>query len=206
MPWSPLLLAGHALQKSTVGVLGFGKIGQLTAKRLLGFGIGRILYATSQVGATLAPKKDYFGLVAKSEVPVLPATSYDQLAAESDFLVICCALTPETTHLVDAAFLAKMQPHAYVVNTARGPVVDSAALVEAIEGGRLAGAGLDVAEGEPNITAEHPLVKCEKVVLLPHIGSATIETRGEMARQAVVNGLAGLGLEGYKWENQVKLK
>lgn len=192
--------------QSTVGVLGFGKIGQLTAKRLLGFGIGKILYATSQVGQPLAPSKDYFGLVAQNEIPVQPAESYDQLAAESDFLVICCALTPATHHLVDAAFLSKMKPHSYVVNTARGPVVDSQALVDAIEGGRLAGAGLDVAEGEPNITAEHPLVKCEKVVLLPHIGSATEETRGEMARQAVVNALAGVGVEGYEWENQVKLK
>ena len=187
-------------------MLGFGKIGQLTAKRLLGFGIGRILYATSKVGQPLAEDKDYFGLVSKGEITVQPAESYDHLAAESDFLVICCALTKETTHLVGAEFLAKMKAHAYVVNTARGPVVDSQALVDAIEGGKLAGAGLDVAEGEPNITADHPLVKCEKVVLLPHIGSATEETRGEMARQAVVNALAGVAVEGYEWENQVKLK
>jgi len=187
-------------------VIGFGKIGQLTTKRLVGFGIGKILYATSKIGQPLAPKKDYFGLVKDATIPTEPAASYDQLARESDFLVICCSLTPETTHLVNADFIAKMKPHAYIVNTARGPVVDSAALVEAIEAGRLAGAGLDVAEGEPNITAEHPLVKCEKVVVLPHIGSATIETRGEMARQAVVNALAGLAVGDYKWENEVKLK
>lgn len=191
--------------QSTVGVLGFGKIGQLTLKRLLGFGIGRALYATSKVGQPLTPEKDYFNLLKNPDIPIEAASSLDQLASESDFLVICCALTPATMHIVDKAFLAKMKPDSYIVNTARGPVVDSQALVDAIEAGKLAGAGLDVAEGEPNITADHPLVKCRKVVLLPHIGSATISTRGEMARQAVVNGFAGVGLGAFQWENQVKL-
>ncbi|GAA5873218.1 hypothetical protein JCM8547_008604 [Rhodosporidiobolus lusitaniae] len=208
MPWNPLLLCGQALTKSTVGILGFGKIGQLTLKRLLGFGISRALYATSQVGKELAPEKDFFNIrdTAKFHgVELSPAASYAQLAKESDFLVLCCPLTPETKNLVDADFLAKMKATGYLVNTARGPVVDSDALVQAIQQGKLAGAGLDVATGEPNIDASHPLVKEQKIVLLPHIGSATEQARSEMSRHAAVNCLAGVGVEGYEWANEVKL-
>ncbi|KAM0755561.1 glyoxylate/hydroxypyruvate reductase-like protein [Meredithblackwellia eburnea MCA 4105] len=206
MPWSPLLLCGHGLQRATVGVLGFGKIGQLTLKRLIGFGIGRVLYTTSKIGQPLPESKDFFRTIplAKSNgIEIRPAASLDELAKESDFLVICSALTPETTGLVNAEFLAKMKKSAYVVNTARGPIVDSEALAKAVENGELAGAGLDVVSGEPNIPADHPLVKNEKIVLLPHIGSATLETRNLMAVQAVENCLAGLGLEGVAWANEV---
>ncbi|KAK4702507.1 hypothetical protein P7C70_g3715, partial [Phenoliferia sp. Uapishka_3] len=182
-----------------------GMIVFLGDKRLLGFGIGRALYTTSQPGATLPPSKDYFNLLTTSTIPIRAATSLDELAAESDFLIICCALTPETENLISADFLSKMKKTAYIVNTARGPVVDSDALVKAIEEGKLAGAGLDVVTGEPNIPADHPLVKNEKVVLLPHIGSATLETRNLMAEQSVQNLLAGLGLEGGVWANEVKL-
>ncbi|GAA5988090.1 hypothetical protein JCM11641_000900 [Rhodosporidiobolus odoratus] len=98
-----------------------------------------------------------------------------------------------------------MKPTAYLVNTARGPVVDSAALVEAVRNGKLAGAGLDVATGEPNITADDPLVKEQRIVLLPHIGSATEEARSEMSRHAALNVLAGAGVEGFEWANEVKL-
>ncbi|ORY81240.1 hypothetical protein BCR35DRAFT_304091 [Leucosporidium creatinivorum] len=208
MPWAPLLLCGHALQNSTVGILGFGKIGQLTLKRLLGFGIGRALYTTSKPGQALSPSKDYFNLLSSSSspggIPIEPAQSLSHLAAESDFLIITCALTPSTTNLINADFLAQMKPTAYIINTARGPVVDSLALASAVKEGKLAGAGLDVVTGEPNITADHPLVKEHRITLLPHIGSATLETRGEMAREAAVNVLAGLGL-GEQWVNEVKL-
>lgn len=160
---------------------------------------------TSRPGATLDPSKDYFGIVEKSDIEIRAATSLDELAAESDFLIICCALTPETEGIVGADFLSKMKKNAYVVNTARGPVVDSQALAEAIERGGIAGAGLDVVTGEPNIRADHPLVKQQKVVLLPHIGSATLETRGLMSLQAGLNAFAGLGLEGGEWVSEVKL-
>lgn len=149
--------------------------------------------------------KDHFNLLTTSSVPILPAASLDDLAAQSDFLVICCALTPATYHLVNATFLSKMKSTAYVVNTARGGIVDSLALVAAIEAGRLAGAGLDVVEGEPGIGADHPAVRCRKIVVLPHVGSATFEARGEMARQAVANLLAGLGVHGVEWENEVRI-
>ncbi|GAA6037585.1 hypothetical protein JCM8097_006127 [Rhodosporidiobolus ruineniae] len=209
MPWNPLLLCGHALAGRTVGVLGFGKIGQTTLKRLLGFGIKRALYATSQVGQPLASEKDFANIRATASffnVALEPAESYDHLARESDFLVLCCPLTDETRGIVGEDFLGKMKKTAYVVNTARGPVVDSAALVKAVREGRLAGAGLDVATGEPNIKAEDPLVQEEKIVLLPHIGSATEEARSEMSRHAALNVLAGAGVDGFEWANEVKLK
>ncbi|GAA5904613.1 hypothetical protein JCM6882_004921 [Rhodosporidiobolus microsporus] len=209
MPWNPLLLCGHALTESTVGILGFGKIGQTTLKRLLGFGISRALYTTSQVGKPLAPERDFANIRATAEfhgVTLEPAQSYDQLAAESDFLVLCCPLTDKTKNIVDASFLSKMKKTAYVVNTARGPVVDSAALVAAVRAGKLAGAGLDVATGEPNIKADDPLVLEQKIVVLPHIGSATEEARSEMSRHAALNVLAGVGVEGFEWANEVKLQ
>ena len=90
-----------------MGILGFGKIGQLTLKRLLGFGIGRALYTTSQPGATLPASKDYFNLLS-SNIPIRAAESLDELARESDFLIICCALTPSTLGLISAAFLSKI--------------------------------------------------------------------------------------------------
>ncbi|GAA5855815.1 hypothetical protein JCM3766R1_006165 [Sporobolomyces carnicolor] len=208
MPWDPLLLCGRGLQGSTVGVLGFGKIGQLTLKRLLGFGIRRVLYSTSRVGERLCRDKDYFGIESACRalgVDLRPAETLDELARESDFVVVCCALTRETRGVVGREFLARMKPTAYVVNTARGPVVDSDALVEAVRQGRLAGAGLDVVEGEPNISSDHPLVREAKIVVLPHIGSATVETRSEMSRQAATNCLAGVGIERFKWAHEVEL-
>ncbi|GAA5926461.1 2-hydroxyacid dehydrogenase [Sporobolomyces koalae] len=209
MPWDPLLLCGRGLQGCTVGVLGFGKIGQLTLKRLLGFGISRVLYSTSKIGQPLSPAKDYFSLTPlceSLEVPLDPATSLDQLAQESDFLIVCCALTPETKGLIDQEFLRKMKPTAYIVNTARGPIVKNDALVEAVRNGKLAGAGLDVVDGEPNIEADHPLLSEPKIVVLPHVGSATLETRSEMSAQAARNCLAGIGIPGFEWDNQVKLE
>ena len=98
-----------------------------------------------------------------------------------------------------------MKPTAYLINTARGPIVDSDPLVKAVREGKLAGAGLDVVDGEPNIGADHPLVQEQKIVVLPHIGSATVETRSEMSAQAARNCLAGVGIEGFKWDNEVKL-
>lgn len=189
-------------------MLGFGKIGQLTLKRLIGFGISRVLYATSQVGIPLSPSKDYFSLTSLCKslnISLEPAESLDQLAQESDFLVVCCALTPETKGSINADFLGKMKPTSYLINTARGPIVDSEALVSAIQSNKLAGAGLDVVDGEPNIGAGHPLVQEQRIVVLPHIGSATVETRSEMSAQAARNCLAGVGIEGFEWDNEVKL-
>lgn len=207
MPWAPLLLCGHALQNATVGVLGFGKIGQCTLKRLAGFGIKRALYLNSKPGVPLSADKDYYGLTTRgpSDVEIRPASSLDELARESDFLLLCCALTDGTRKVVGKDFLSKMKSNAYVINTARGAVVDSDALVEAVSSGKIAGAGLDVVDGEPNVPADHPLVKENKIVVLPHIGSATYETRGLMAAQSVLNLLAGLEISEGEWINEVKL-
>ncbi|KAK4046907.1 hypothetical protein OIO90_006389 [Microbotryomycetes sp. JL221] len=213
MPWAPLLLCGHGLQGRTIGILGFGKIGQLTLKRLLGFDIGRALYVTSKPNCE--PKHDYFNLVNNTTssivnskgqpISIEPATSLKQLAQESDVLIVCCALTHETRHVVSTEFLNWMKPTSYLVNTSRGPVVDTRALIQAIDEGKLAGAGLDVVEGEPNIQQDDDVVKQSKIVVLPHVGSATIETRNDMARQCVVNCFAGVGLRGYEWINEVML-
>jgi glyoxylate/hydroxypyruvate reductase len=196
------------LRQATVGVLGFGKIGQLTLKRLLGFGISKVLYSTSQIGKPLSPSKDYFSLTSLCStlnVSLNSAESLDHLAQESDFLIVCCALTDETRGIVNEEFLGKMKSAAYLINTARGPIVDSDALVKAVREGKLAGAGVDVVAGEPNIGSDHPLVQEQKIVVLPHIGSATVETRSEMSSQAARNCLAGIGIEGFEWDNEVRL-
>lgn len=189
-------------------MIGFGKIGQTTIKRLLGFGIKRVLYTTSQLGKELPASRDYFNtlpLASYLGIEMRPAASYDEIARESDLILLCCPLTSETRHLVDRDFLSKVKPTACIVNTARGPVIDSDALVEAIREGRLASAGLDVATGEPDIGADHPLVREERIVLVPHIGSATIQARSGMSRDAARNCLAGVGVEGFEWANEVKL-
>jgi glyoxylate reductase len=116
-----------------------------------------------------------------------------ELLERSHFVSLHCPLTPETRHLIDAEALARMRPDAYLVNTARGPVVDEAALAAALRDGTIAGAGLDVFEREPEV---HPdLVGLENVVLIPHLGSATVETRTAMAELAAANAIAVLAGE-----------
>lgn len=144
-------------------------------------------------------------IAAANNVEIRAAESLDELAKECDFLIICCAQTPSTIGLINATFLSKMKKNAYLINTARGPIVDSNALAAAIEAGTIAGAGLDVVTGEPMITADHPLVKDQRVVLLPHIGSATLETRGLMSLQACQNAFKALDLPGGEWINEVKI-
>ncbi len=176
--WKWDLLWGTDVYGKTLGVLGFGRIGRAVARRAGGFNM-RILYhdavraeaaAERELGATLAPK--------------------ETVLAEADFVTVHTNLTAETRHLIDEAALQRMKKTAILVNAARGPIVDEAALVRALREGWIAGAGLDVFEEEPKI---HPgLVPLRNVVLAPHIASASHDTRIEMARLAVRNCIAVL--------------
>ena len=193
MPWHPLLMTGPQIRGSTVGFLGFGRIAQASLQRLLPFGIKRVIYLTSKPGQPA--KEDHYGLLKNVGIPVEPATGADQLAQESDVVIVGCALTPSTKHLVSNDFFSKMKKLSVIVNVARGPIIDTNALVKALNEEQIFGAGLDVIENEPNITADHPILKQPRAVLVPHIGSATIETRVQMATESVKNLLAGLAGE-----------
>jgi glyoxylate reductase len=177
--WSQLM--GTDVHGGTLGIIGLGRIGQAIARRAQGFGM-RVLYhkrtpdpeAARSVGAEYRTKAE--------------------LLRESDFVVLSIPLTPETRHLIGAAELALMKPTAFLVNVARGPVVDEAALVEALRANRIAGAGLDVFEDEPKL---HPgLLGLENLALTPHIGSASGATRRRMATRAAENCIAAL--EGHR--------
>jgi glyoxylate reductase len=172
--WS--LLLGADIHGATLGVIGLGRIGKAVARRARGFDM-RVLYhnrqpdpEAAQLGAAYASKAD--------------------LLKEADFVVLTVPLSPETHHLIGAAELAQMRPTAFLINVARGPVVDEAALVAALAEGRLAGAGLDVFEEEPRI---HPgLLERDNVALTPHVGSASRATRLKMATTAAENCVAAL--------------
>ena len=177
--WSMFFLLGSGLQGRVLGVVGLGQIGRATARRAHAFGM-TIAYA--------APRRVEAAVEAELSATYLPL---DELLATADVVSLHCPLRPETHHLIDAAALASMKPTAFLVNTTRGPVVDEAALVDALRAGSIAGAGLDVYEREPVV---HPgLLELENVVLLPHLGSATVETRTAMAVLAARNVLAVLG-------------
>ncbi|HSL49399.1 MAG TPA: D-glycerate dehydrogenase [Candidatus Deferrimicrobiaceae bacterium] len=176
--WEYMLLLGGDIHGKTLGVVGFGRIGRAMARRALGFGM-RVLYQDA-VAADPATERE------------LHATRTDlaTLLRESDFVTLHTPLSPETRHLINAESLRTMKKTAYLINAARGPVVDEAALVQALEEGRIAGAGLDVFEEEPTV---HPgLIGLPNVVLAPHIASASHETRLKMATLAVENCLAVL--------------
>jgi lactate dehydrogenase-like 2-hydroxyacid dehydrogenase len=178
--WGPLLLLGHDVHHATLGIAGFGRIGREMAKRARGFDM-RVLYFDVQP----ASAEDEARLGATR-------VSFDELLAESDFLTLHVNLTPETHHLMNAATFAKMKKTAILINAARGPVVDSHALYEALRDGVIGGAGLDVTEPEP-LPGDHPLLTLPNCLVVPHIASASHHTRGEMARIAAENLLAGLG-------------
>jgi glyoxylate reductase len=176
--WQPLLLLGTELRDKTLGIVGMGRIGRAVARRAVGFGM-RILYT----GRQALPAEEERALNA-TYAPL------ETVLRSADFLSLHVPYTPQTHHLLNAEALALMQPEAYLINTARGPIVDEAALVAALQAGRLRGAALDVFEDEPRI---HPaLLQMEQVVLVPHIGSATYETRARMATTAAANILAHL--------------
>jgi lactate dehydrogenase-like 2-hydroxyacid dehydrogenase len=177
--WNMFFMLGTGLQGKTLGIVGLGKIGQATARRARAFGM-EIVYAGRRRAAE--------DVEAELSARFLPL---DELLTTADVVTLHCPLSAETRHLIDAAALARMQPSTHLVNTTRGPVVDEAALAEALRAGAIAGAGLDVFEREPEVDPD--LLELENVVLIPHLGSATIETRTAMGVLAAENVVAVLG-------------
>ena len=177
--WGPSTLLGAEVHGATLGIIGFGRIGQAVARRASGFGM-RVFYHELQAGSRMIPE----GLHAE---PV----DLDTLLRESDFVSLHVPLTDQTRRLFNAEQFAKMKPGAILINTARGPVVDQAALYDALSSGRLAAAGIDVCDPEP-LPMDSPLMKLENLVIAPHIASAGKQTRERMAVMAAENLLAGL--------------
>lgn len=176
--WALDFMLGSELRGRTLGIVGFGRIGRATAERARAFGM--------RIVATCTPPGE--------EAPALPpdvaCLPLDQVLSEADVVSLHVPLTPATRHLIGARELAIMKPTAVLVNTARGPVVDEAALAAALAGGRIAGAALDVFEREPQV--HEGLLALENVVLAPHLGSSSVETRTAMADLAARNVIAVL--------------
>jgi lactate dehydrogenase-like 2-hydroxyacid dehydrogenase len=177
--WEPGLMLGRDLHGATVAIVGYGRIGKAVGRRLEGFGCD-VLTNTRADPASL-----------------------DELLERSDFVTVHCPLTPQTRGLIGEDALRRMKPTAYLVNTARGPIVDTNALARALHAGELAGAALDVTDPEP-LPGDHPLLEAPNLLVVPHIGSATHATRERMADMAVNNLLAGLA--GRPMPHQVTLQ
>jgi len=176
--WGPLMLLGQDVHHATLGIVGFGRIGQALARRARGFAM-QVLY------------HDMYRPPAEVEQELgAEYRELEDLLRESDFVSLHTNLTPQTRHLINADRLAMMKPTAVLVNTSRGPVIDEQALARALKQGQIFAAGLDVFEHEPDV---HPgLLVCDNAVLIPHLGSATVKTRLAMANLAVDNLLAAL--------------
>ena len=177
--WGMFYLLGRGLQGKTLGIVGMGAIGVAVARRARAFGMNVIYQSLFELSPEVA-----------AELGARRVLELDELLATADVVSLHCWYSPETHHLIGAAQFAAMRETAYLVNTARGPIVDEAALVDALRDGQIAGAGLDVYEREPLV--EPGLLELDNVALLPHLGSATIETRTAMATLAAANALAVL--------------
>ena len=171
--WGMFMMLGSSIQDRRLGIIGMGGIGEALAARARAFGMHVVYHnrrpVTVEVEQRLGARR----------------VELEELLEGSDVVSVNCPYNPETHHLIDAQALARMKPTAYLVNTARGPIVDEQALVDALSGGVIAGAALDVYEHEP---AVHPgLLALDNAVLVPHLGSATVETRSAMAVLAARN-------------------
>ena len=174
--WTPSLMIGGDVHDKTLGIIGLGRIGSAVARRGQGFNMKIVYYDIRRLDPAIEQQH---------QLRFMPLRD---LLLVSDFVTLHVPLTPETKHLIGAEELGLMKKTAYLINASRGPVVDEKALVEALRSGKIAGAGLDVFEAEPKVTPE--LLQMENTVLVPHIGSATDETREAMAQRAVNNILA----------------
>jgi len=173
--WRPTHMVGTKVTGKTIGIVGMGRIGRAMARRAHGGFDMKVVYHDVM---RLKPEQEHV-------LGARPAATLEELLGTADFVSLHCPALPETRHLMNARRLAQMQRHAILVNTARGDVVDEAALVAALQQGTIAGAGLDVFEAEPAVTPA--LLAMENVVVLPHLGSATRETRLAMGHRVIDN-------------------
>jgi glyoxylate reductase len=172
--WSPTHMLGHRIWGKRLGVIGMGRIGTAVARRAKAFGLSIHYHNRSKVI-----------LETEQELEATYWESLDQMLARMDIISVNCPHTPATYHLLSARRLKLLRPHAYIVNTSRGEVIDENALTRMLIAGELAGAGLDVFEHEPAVNPK--LVELDNVVLLPHMGSATIEGRIDMGEKVLIN-------------------
>jgi glyoxylate reductase len=177
--WGPMLLMGPDVHGATIGIVGFGRIGQAVARRAKGFGMRIVYHDLARVPKSVESEFDATFM------------TLEGVLHESDFVSLHTVLSPETKGLINRERLGWMKPSAILVNTSRGPVVDSAALVEALRDGVIAGAALDVTDPEP-LPVDHPLLSLDSCLVVPHIASASRATRGKMAAMAAANLLAGV--------------
>ncbi len=197
--WHPDLLLGHDVYGATLGLVGFGRIGQAMARRAVGFQM-KVLVAESPRHGT---RGRYPG-ASEGETPrresldeshldsgLIQYAPFADVLAQADFISLHVPLTAETRHMIGENELRGMKPTAALINTARGPVVDTGALYEALRDGRIGAAALDVTDPEP-IPANHPLLALPNCLIIPHLGSASVATRTRMALMAVENVIAGL--------------
>lgn len=186
--WAPSWMCGNGIKGSTVGIYGFGRIGKEVASRLKPFKPARLIYNSrtekdNNIGA------EFVG--------------FDELVESSDILVVCCALTAETKELFGKSVFEQMKPNSIFINTSRGGVVNQKDLYEALKNKTIQSAGLDVTTPEP-LPLDDPLLSLDNIVILPHIGSADINTRTEMSRITACNILAALNLNGDQMIAEVK--
>ena len=172
--WAPTWMLGHRLQGKRLGIVGMGRIGQAVARRARAFGLQIHYHNRKPVPAVI-----------EQELEATYWDSLDQMLARMDIVSINCPHTPATYHLLSARRLKLMKPSAYIVNTARGEVIDEPTMARMLEAGQLSGAGLDVFENEPAVNPK--LLKARNVVLLPHMGSATVEGRTDMGEKVIIN-------------------
>jgi glyoxylate reductase len=186
--WSPTWMLGHRVAGKRLGIVGMGRIGQAVARRARAFNMSIHYHNRRPVHPDV-----------EAELEATYHASLDQMLARTDIVTVHCPHTPATFHLLSARRLKLLQPHAYIVNTARGEIIDEAALVRILKNREIAGAGLDVYENEPAVNPK--LLALDNVVLLPHMGSATIEGRIGMGECVLIN--IRSAMDGHKPPNRV---
>ena len=189
--WNPTYLMGHRVAKKALGIVGMGRIGQAVAQRAKGFGLQLHYHQRNRLHESV-----------EQELGAIYWPTLDTMLHHIDFLSLHCPHTKDTHHLMNAERLEQMKPTAYIINTARGALIDEAALVQALDDKKIAGAGLDVFEHQPKVHAG--LKGRPNVIMLPHISSATVESRQEMGERVIIN--IQSFLDGHQPPNRVLLE